>query len=312
MQPFSRILLLLTLLAFSFSQGIQAQDCSKIIKENKKISGIQIANTANLSVVIRGGYTYFVEFFTNEKGIFARFTSQGGIEFNQDDQVVFVDANGKEKAYKFTGMDELIAGAVPTHRNNLRLDMAAIQWLAESNITGINFINFVDRQKYKFTINAERQGEFKNLVTCFNAILDKMSVVDTPGASVSKPEPAATPAGGANTAGGPAKPGAKPAAGATPATAGGDPEVAALRSELEKTKEKIRADIKAEKERGDAIKIQLQQEVAAAREAANAKKLEYSNEVLEARKASLRKLKKQRPRLRLLFLKAKLKPTLLW
>lgn len=32
---------------------------------------------------------------------------------DQDDQVVFVDAVGKERAYKFTGMDELVAGAVP-------------------------------------------------------------------------------------------------------------------------------------------------------------------------------------------------------
>ena len=148
MQPFFRVLSIFLLLAFFSPHALQAQDCSKVIKENKKISGVQIANASTLSVVIRGGYTYFIEFFTNEKGIYARFTSQGGIEFNQDDQVVFVDAGGKERAYKFSGMDELIAGAVPTHRNNLRLDMDAVQWLAEANITGINFINFVDRQKY--------------------------------------------------------------------------------------------------------------------------------------------------------------------
>ena len=99
MQPFSRLLSFILLLAFASSQNLQAQDCSKVIKENKKISGIQLANTSTLSVVIRGGYTYFIEFFTNEKGIFAKFTSQGAIEFNQDNQVVFVEAAGKERAY---------------------------------------------------------------------------------------------------------------------------------------------------------------------------------------------------------------------
>ncbi len=153
MQPLTRLLYPILLLITLLPSISTAQDCSKIIKENKKITGTQIASTSQLAVVIRGGYTYFIEFFTNEKGIFAKFTSQGGIEFNQDDQVVFVDAGGKERAYKFTGMDELVPGAVPTHRNNLRLDLEATQWLAEANITGINFINFVDRQKYKFTIN---------------------------------------------------------------------------------------------------------------------------------------------------------------
>src|SRR5690349_4686025 len=225
MQPFIRNFYPILLLIALFPGLSKAQDCSKTIKENKKITGIQIANTAQLAIVIRGGYTYFVEFFTNEKGIFAKFTSQGGIEFNQDDQVVFVDATGKERAYKFTGMDELMPGAVPTHRNNLRLDLDATQWLAESSITGINFINFVDRQKYKFTINVDRQSEFKNLIACFHGILDRAAVVDTPGASVSKPE---TPA----TGGGGAKPttGAKPSTGGTTSAASGDSEVAALRS----------------------------------------------------------------------------------
>ena len=173
MQLLYRLLLPILLPILLIPGFATAQDCAKNIKENKKISGVQIANTSQLAVVVRGGYTYFIEFFANEKGVFAKFVSQGGIEFNQDDQVVFVDASGKEKAYKFTGMDELMPGAVPTHRNNLRLDLEAMQWLSASNVIGINFINFVDRQKFKFTINADRQSEFKSLATCFYNILEK-------------------------------------------------------------------------------------------------------------------------------------------
>ena len=125
MQPILRQIYPLLLLILLIPSITVAQDCSKTIRENKRISGIQIAATNQLAVVIRGAYTYSVEFFTDEKGIFARFTSLGGIEFNQDDQVVFVDASGQEKAYKFIGLDERLPGTVPTHQNNLRLDLEA-------------------------------------------------------------------------------------------------------------------------------------------------------------------------------------------
>ncbi|HNM25828.1 MAG TPA: hypothetical protein PKL15_10375, partial [Saprospiraceae bacterium] len=172
------------LLTLSISWPALAQDCNSVILENKKISGTQIVRTSSLTIVVRGSYNYSIEFFTDEKGVFARMISQGGIEFNQDDLVIFVDNTGREQTYKFFSMGEVGTGSVPTHKNNLRLDLDAIQWLSESNITGINFVNFVDRQKYKFTINPNKQVEFKNLVTCFNSSLDKGAVVDTPGAAV--------------------------------------------------------------------------------------------------------------------------------
>jgi hypothetical protein len=120
-----------------------------------------------MELIIRGGYKYGIDFFSNEKGVFGRITSFGGIELNQDDQVVFVDNTGKEMAYKYINLGEVVAGAVPTHRNNLQIDLDAVKWLSESNIVGVNFINFVDRQKYKFTISSDRQEKFKNLTTCF-------------------------------------------------------------------------------------------------------------------------------------------------
>lgn len=115
------------LITITFSMALRAQDCSSSILENKKISGLQIVRTEMVTIVVRGGYNYGMEFFTDEKGIYARMTSVGGIEFNQDDQVVFVDFTGKERAYKFVNLGEVVPGNVPTHRNNLRLDLDAIQ-----------------------------------------------------------------------------------------------------------------------------------------------------------------------------------------
>lgn len=170
--------------AFLFVFTLPAQDCSSTIKENKKISGIQIVRTDLVTIVVRGGYNYGLEFFTDEKGIYARMTSVGGIEFNQDDQVVFVDFTGKERIYKFISLGEVVPGNVPTHRNNLQLDLDAIKWLSNTTITGVNLVNFVNRQKYKFTINPNRQSEFRNLSICFFNSLEVASVKDTPGAEI--------------------------------------------------------------------------------------------------------------------------------
>ncbi|MFN7833847.1 MAG: hypothetical protein ACK5Q2_17845, partial [Bacteroidota bacterium] len=238
MRPIIRLITVTTLFCSLVFTSVFAQDCGKVIKENKKVSGVQFASTSQLSIVIRSGYIYFLELFTDETGIYARLTSQGGIEFNRDDQVVFVDAGGQERAFKFVGNDERVPGAsVPTHKNKLGLDTESLKWIGESNIVGINFINFVDRQKYKFTVNADRQLELKNLVNCFMGVLEK---------DVSESASSAVPTRTESTSstgkpGAPAKPGTFPSGPAT------DSEVAALKSELEKTKERLRAEIKAEK-----------------------------------------------------------------
>ena len=74
---------------FALGTPVGSQDCTTIIKENKKIAGVQIVRSGTVTFVVRGNYNYGIEFFTDEKGIFARLISTGGIEFNQDDQVVF-------------------------------------------------------------------------------------------------------------------------------------------------------------------------------------------------------------------------------
>ena len=187
MTPFLRYATLFITSLITF--GIHAQDCSGVIKENKKISGVQIVRSDLITIVVRGGYNYGIEFFTDEKGIYARMTSVGGIEFNQDDQVAFVDFSGKERIYKFINLGEVVPGNVPTHRNNLQLDLEAINWLSGTTITGVNLINFVDRQKYKFTINPNRQSEFRNLCVCFSNVLETAAVKDTPGAAVACKKP---------------------------------------------------------------------------------------------------------------------------
>ena len=189
MHPFFGKLPLTFAIVFSFfcnSNLLVGQDCASLLVENKKINQTQIARTKPITVVVRGSYNYTIEFFSDEKGLFARLTSIGGIEFNQDDQVVFVDLNGNERAYKFASLGEVGTGSVPTHRNNLRLDLDALKWLSENQLGGINLINFVERQKHKFTINPNGQTEMKNLATCFYTSLDPSMIADGGSALVTK------------------------------------------------------------------------------------------------------------------------------
>ena len=264
MQIILRKLILASFILFVASNSLSAQDCQKWIVENKKINEFQITRTKPITVVVRSSYTYSIELFSNEKGLFARMTSIGGIEFNQDDQVVFVDASGYERAYKFVNMGEVGTGSVPTYRNNLRLDKEAVEWLSANPITGINLVNFVDRQKHKFTINPNGQADFRAMVTCFSHTLDPALITEGPSAQVGKTPSSTT----SPTTGTTASTGSKtPAKGFKPSEARQDSEVGQLQNELEKTKERLRNEIKAEKDKSEGIKAQLQQDVASAREA---------------------------------------------
>ncbi|MEZ4919618.1 MAG: hypothetical protein R2792_11000 [Saprospiraceae bacterium] len=267
-----------------------SQDCSKQIIDNKKHSGVHLLVSTNLAIVVRAKYTYQMQIFSNEKGVFARMTSVGGIEFNQDDQVVFFDVAGNERAYRFVNMDEVLPGAVPSHRNNLQIDLEAIDWFSKSTITSIHFINFVSRQKHKFDINANRQQAINQVATCFTTMLDPSSISNTTGASVSRPQPrevatSGTASGGSKT----------------------DNETERLKVELENTKTTLRAEIEVERTKAEAQKAQIRQEVIDAREAANKKIAEYAEEVKQARLASQEEIDKANEEAKKYVLSSKMK-----
>ncbi|MBK8557516.1 MAG: hypothetical protein IPL65_17975 [Lewinellaceae bacterium] len=275
-----RPLLSLFLLLLLSSSSLFSQDCASVMTDNKKIGGVQFISTNNLTIVVRARYSYQMQIFANEKGIFGRMTSIGGIEFNQDDQVLFADANGVERSYRFVNMDEVLPGSVPSHRNILQLDKEAVEWLSISTIGYVTYINFVSRQKHKFEVSPNRQVDLNKMAGCFLAALDPNYLLDGPRAAVSNTK---TSQGGDGTAATTNKPANN---------VNNDKEVKDLRAELDKTKASLKAEIEAEKAKSDAIKAQLQQEVAEAREAAAQKKKEYADEVVAARKSSLDEIEK--------------------
>ena len=84
-------------IGISFLNSIKAQNCNGLITDNRLVGNTHYLYTVNMTLIFRGDYTYEMEFFNNEKGISARITSKNGVEFNQGDEMIFVDANNTRK-----------------------------------------------------------------------------------------------------------------------------------------------------------------------------------------------------------------------
>ncbi len=153
----------------SAKKNLTDNDCPIII-ENKKINGIQFVRTDSRLIIMRGNYSYTITFFNDKSRIFAQIISTGSFGLNLDDQVVFINSSGQEKTFKFVniGLYEKMK-----NRNNLQIDREGLKWMANSTIVGVNFINFVDKMKYKYTILPKRGAELRNMVNCFDNILEE-------------------------------------------------------------------------------------------------------------------------------------------
>ncbi|MEO0044368.1 MAG: hypothetical protein RL329_3816, partial [Bacteroidota bacterium] len=128
-------LLLLPILMMS-NNAITAQ-CNGFIIENQTVGNTHFLRSTNQTLVVRGNYVYSMELLTNDKGIFARMVSRNGVEFNQDDEVIFVDATNTRKTYRFVGMSETVNALEKVSQNRLQLDLPALEWLSNQLITTI-------------------------------------------------------------------------------------------------------------------------------------------------------------------------------
>jgi hypothetical protein len=153
--------------------------CESQIVEDRVIEGTHTLRTMNQTLVVRGNYTYSMELISDKKGITAKVYSKAGVEFNQDDEIIFMDDNTVRRAYRFIGaLEASQEGATPVYTNILQLDLAAIQWFASVGINTIYIKNNISKEMRKFTINDSRKAEFSQLVACFNQRLDKSKVKD--------------------------------------------------------------------------------------------------------------------------------------
>ena len=272
---------LLVFIFFNTPLSISAQNCSGMIIDNRVVGNTHFLRAATMTLIVRGDYSYELEFSNNEKGVSARITSKNGVEFNQGDEMIFVDVNNTRKTYRFVEMGD-VRGRI--FQNVLQLDMPAMAWFSETTITTFYILSKVTYEMRKFTIPDNRQVEFKNLASCFIQSLDKTKVknvtVNTESAGF-KPQPQATSAaaGGSNTAGGQVVRKAD-------ISQLNDKELADLRRELAETKDKIRAEIAAEKEKAAREKQKIQDDVMSARQMGEQKKAEFAKEVVEARQRS--------------------------
>ena len=94
----------LFLFSFLSFAGIHAQNCSGQIADDKVIEGIHILRTNAITMVVRGNYSYSIELINDNKGVTATVYSKNGVEFNQDDEIIFMDLSSP-------------AQKLPVHRN---------------------------------------------------------------------------------------------------------------------------------------------------------------------------------------------------
>jgi len=87
-----------TFLFFFSIQFATAQNCGSWIAENKTVGNFQQLRTKSQTLVVRGNYSYAIEFMNDKKGVVAKVYSKNGVEFNQDDEIIFMD-NTSEKVY---------------------------------------------------------------------------------------------------------------------------------------------------------------------------------------------------------------------
>jgi hypothetical protein len=145
------------------------------------VGGTQLLKTIPEVIIVRGTYTYSVDFRNERNGIFARVYSKGGEIFNQNDELIFIDDKNTRRSFRFVEMGEMSTdGGTPAHQNTLALDLASMQWFAENVMTTVFIKNNVKNQMLKFTVNTNRQSEFQSLASCFSQKLNKNLVNDKP------------------------------------------------------------------------------------------------------------------------------------
>ncbi|MFT4972408.1 MAG: hypothetical protein ACI9JY_001612, partial [Saprospiraceae bacterium] len=274
---------------------VSAQSCATIIADNRNVGGIQLLRTFPETMVVRGNYSYSIEFSNEEKGVVGVVFSKGGELFNQDDELIFTDGSGNRKTYRFIEMGEMTRQRnAPVHKNILQLDLAAIDWFTRTNITTIYIKNNISNQMRKLTVNLNRQVAFKNMARCFQQTLNASGVRDKKlvGNDFSAGSRKISSTGNSTKSqenSGPSV--SSTGSGRTQETVDmNDSEVKALRKELADTKVRLREEILAEKAKADGIKSQIQEEIKFARTSGEEQKAAFAQEVLAARQRSQKEI----------------------
>jgi len=125
------------------------------MEENKVVSGVQIARTTPYTLVVKGDFSYNINFFTDENGIAAKVTTNSGDNINMGDQIIFLDlVSNVQRIFKFVELGEIIKiGSIPYFQNVFRLDIENMNWLAQSQIGYVYMINTALRERRRMTVN---------------------------------------------------------------------------------------------------------------------------------------------------------------
>ncbi len=260
--------------------------CSERFVENLRGPEGQRLTTYPQILVVRGSYAYSVSFSASHKGIRADLTSRGGEKPNQGDELLIITKGGERRVFQFVSkLRETSLGGVPVYSNELQLDLPTAQWMAADDIEVLTLINNSNNQGRRFTLQASRQAELRQLIQCFVVTIDPAAIPNIAAVTTAipavarKPQPLADNGNGLS-----AKPATTSVARKDEANQNASSqEVVDLRDQLTKLKQQLLEEIAIEKAKSERAKALLAAEVEDAKQAADIQRQAIAAEVVASR-----------------------------
>lgn len=159
--------LLFSLMLFSTS-NLSAQECENIFYTTVTQEGLHQTETVKQLLSSKDRWFYGIQFVKNTNGNFAKLYNVEGINLKKDDEITFIDTNGKKVKLAFTNTEvikNLDGNAY--HENYIKLNSKNLNWLSSQNIRTVSVKSADTNELREFEVNADRQQGFLNKAKCF-------------------------------------------------------------------------------------------------------------------------------------------------
>ena len=85
-----------------------ASQCNDFIVEDNRVSSTQFLKTEFVKIIVRGNYSYYIRFESNDQGVFAVVHSINGGILNPNDEIIFIDREQTRKRFRFVNRGSIV------------------------------------------------------------------------------------------------------------------------------------------------------------------------------------------------------------
>lgn len=115
-----------------------------------------------------------IAFESNDEGVFAYIKITNSPPSKKGDQIMFMESNGTQYFYEYQKNSKELS--YNNHTIALELDVHALEWLSNNTIVKVGVVSVIENKMYKYDLDATRQYEFRNILTCLVNELDHSKV----------------------------------------------------------------------------------------------------------------------------------------